>query len=391
MNEKCLSFPKQFLWGAATAAHQVEGNNINTDWWVKEHRLNTNVAEPSGDAADSFHRYKEDIHLLADLGFSAYRFSVEWARIEPAQGCFSQAGLLHYKKMIEEVISCGMTPVVTLHHFTNPLWFAAMGGWCRSDAPEIFSKYVKKVCSILGDVPFVCTINEPNMMALTSVDTSENQDTAWGPVPNSYITENLIKAHHLACDIIHERTNAEAGWSVANQVYTPMEGCEKETDAFRYPREDIFLEAAKNDDFIGVQAYLRTFIGKNGIVPVAEDAEKTLTGWEYFPAALGCAVRHTASLLPDTPVLVTENGIATADDARRIDYTFGALEGLHEAMKSGIKVIGYIHWSALDNYEWGSFKPTFGLISWDKQTFKRTVKPSGKWLGNVAKTGILAR
>ncbi len=391
MDNKIISFPQTFLWGAATAAHQVEGNNYNTDWWCREHRPGTTILEPSGDAADSYHRYNEDINLIADLGFNTYRFSIEWARIEPEQGYFSEAGLLHYRRMVESVLNRGMTPVVTLHHFTNPRWFADMGGWFRADAPEIFSHYVKKVCSILSDVEWVCTINEPNMMALTSVEQSDNQNKKWGPVPNRYITENLITAHHKACEILHEKIGARTGWTVANQVYTPMSGCEKETDEFRYPREDRFLEEARKDDFIGVQAYLRTFIGKDGPLPVPEGVEKTLTGWEYFPGALESAVRHTAEVTNGTPILVTENGIATADDNRRIDYTYGALEGLHSAMASGINVLGYIHWSALDNYEWGSYIPTFGLISWDPKTFKRSVKPSGKWLGRVAETGILSR
>ena len=160
-------------------------------------------------------------------------------------------------------------------------------------------------------------------------------------------------------------------------------------EEYPYPREDYFTEAGAGDDFIGVQAYLRTFIGKDGPVPVDDDVERTLTGWEYFPPALGIAVRHTWDVAKHTPIFVTENGIATADDRRRIDYTFDALAGLHDAMDGGIDVRGYTHWSLLDNYEWGSFKPTFGLIGWDKDTFERHPKASLNWLGSISRTGVV--
>mgnify|MGYP002697091322 FL=1 len=140
-----------------------------------------------------------------------------------------------------------------------------------------------------------------------------------------------------------------------------------------------------------MQAYLRTFIGKDGPVPIPEDAERTLTGWEYFPPALGIAIRHTWNVAKRTPIIVTENGIATADDRRRIDYTFGAIAGMHDAMDDGIDVRGYLHWSLLDNYEWGSFTPTFGLASWDRDTFERHPKPSLDWLGSIARTGVMSR
>ena len=155
-------------------------------------------------------------------------------------------------------------------------------------------------------------------------------------------------------------------------------------------REDIFIEAAKDDDFIGVQAYTRTVIGPDGPLPVPKSAERTLTDWEYYPQALEQAVRHTWQTTGGTPILVTENGIATADDTRRIDYTRTALQGLRATMADGIDVRGYIHWSLLDNFEWvAGYKPTFGLVAVDRQTFARTPKPSAQWLGSIARTGRL--
>lgn len=383
------SFPPGFHWGASTAAHQIEGNNINSDWWVREHAPGTDLAEPSGDAADSFHRYPEDIGLLARLGFNAYRFSIEWARIEPEQGFISRAMLGHYRRMIDASLEAGLTPMVTLHHFSNPRWFAQRGGWRRTDAVEIFARYTETVLPLLTDVPFVCTINEPNIMAMTRSEEGTEMAAAALPSPDAKITEVLIEAHRRCRGVLSQNPALKTGWSVAGQAFHAAPGCEDEMRAYRRPREDVFLEAAQGDDFIGVQAYLRTFIGKDGPLPVSAGAETTLTGWEYFPPALEISVRHAWELSTHTPIFVTENGIATADDERRIAYTRDALHGLHRAMTDGIDVLGYLHWSALDNYEWGSYRPTFGIIGWDPATFDRTPKPSAHWLGGIARTGIL--
>ncbi|MEO7015535.1 MAG: family 1 glycosylhydrolase, partial [Leifsonia sp.] len=301
----------------------------------------------------------------------------------------SRAMLQHYQRMIDTVIESGMTPMVTLHHFTNPRWFAEQGGWLSADSAALFARYTETVLPLLEDVEWVCTINEPNIVSMTRRREGNEMAAATLPPPDPATTDALITAHHRSREVLSQLTDIKSGWSVAGQAFHAAPGCEEEMRAYRYPREDIFLEAARGDDFIGVQAYLRTFIGKDGPIPVAKGAETTLTGWEYFPGALEIAVRHAWDLTAHTPVFVTENGIATADDLRRIDYTHDALAGLHRAMADGIDVRGYTHWSALDNYEWGSYAPTFGLISWDKETFERTPKPSAAWLGDTARTGIL--
>lgn len=386
-----IIFPPDFLWGAATAAHQVEGNNVNSDWWAREHAPGSNLAETSGDAADSYHRYSEDIALLAELGFNAYRFSIEWARIEPEQGFFSNAQVRHYRRMVETCVEHGLTPVVTLHHFTHPRWFSQIGGWGNPRATEFFARYTETVLPILGDeVTWVCTINEPNMLAVSlGLDGTEMTISQLGE-PNPQVTDALIAAHNASREVLSGTPRVRSGWSVAAQAYHAAEGAEEATKAYGYPREDVFFEAAAGNDWVGVQAYLRTFIDKRGNpLPVPDGAEVTQMGWEYFPSALEIAVRNAWELTGGVSILVTENGIATADDARRIDYTYDALTGLYQAMRDGINVRGYLHWSALDNYEWGSFAPKFGLISWDAQTFHRTVKPSARWLGNVACTGSL--
>lgn len=386
------SFPREFLWGAATAAHQIEGNNVNADWWEREHRPGGDVSEPSGDADDSYNRYAQDISLLADSGLNTYRFSVEWARVEPEEGFFSQAQILHYRGMIEACLEAGVTPMVTLNHMTLPRWLAHRGGWRDPASTDLFGRYVEHLLPILDGVTWVCTINEPNMVALTQGG-KEGSDMAAAslPTPDPVISRSLVKAHRRAREVLSRRPGLRSGWTIACQDFQALPGCEREMEKYRYPREEFFSQAAKGDDFIGVQAYLRTFIGTDGPRPVPAGAERTLTGWEYYPAALGEAVRYTWQAAGYTPIVVTENGIATADDSRRIDYTFEALSSLYRAMIDGVAVEGYIHWSLLDNYEWGSYKPTFGLVSVDHETFERRPKPSLEWLGRVAKTGLLRK
>ncbi|WP_433324200.1 glycoside hydrolase family 1 protein [Spirillospora sp. CA-294931] len=381
-------FPEGFLWGASTAAHQIEGNNTNSDWWHKEHDGLSRVREPSLDAADSYHRWREDMDLLAGLGFTDYRFSVEWARIEPARGHFSRAELAHYRRMVEGAAERGLRPLVTLHHFTVPRWFEEGGGWTAPDAVELFARYVAATVPVIADgVGHVCTINEPNMIAVMA-GAAKRGDAGFPPAglpnPDEETTRVLIAAHRAAVkEIKAAAPGVRVGWTVANQVYQALPGAEEVTAAYRRPREDVFIEAARDDDWIGVQSYTRTRIGPDGPVPAPDDAERTLTNWEYYPRAVGYALRHTADVSGGVPMIVTENGIATADDSRRVDYYAEALEEVAAALDAGLDVRGYLAWSALDNYEWGSYEPTFGLISVDPATFARTPKPSAVWLGDL--------
>ncbi|HWU05644.1 MAG TPA: family 1 glycosylhydrolase [Streptomyces sp.] len=407
-----LALPEGFLLGASTSAHQVEGNNVSSDWWAVENRPGTFVAERSGDAADSFHRWPEDMDLLSGLGFNAYRFSIEWARIEPERGQISLAAVAHYRAMVCGALERGLTPLVTLHHFTSPRWFSALGGWASPDSADLFASYAGIAVDILlPGVRHVATINEPNMIALMhtllrGAGLPADGDSGGGPAggertgvaldpgsaePDASVTQALIRAHRAATAVLKAADpTLQVGWTVANQAYQAEPGAAEAMKAYARPREDVYLEAAREDDWIGVQAYTRHRIGNEGPLPVPQGAPTTLTGWEVYPEALGEAVRHTAEVVgPHVPVLVTENGIATADDDQRITYTTAALASLASAMRDGIDVRGYLHWSALDNYEWGSYRPTFGLIAVDPQTFARTPKPSAEWLGALARSGRL--
>jgi beta-glucosidase len=381
-------FPKDFLWGAATAAHQIEGNNVNSDWWVREHTEGSGIAEPSGDACDSYHRYREDMALLADAGLDTYRFSVEWSRIEPEPGFVSRAEIDHYRRMVEACHEFGLTPMVTLLHFTVPRWMADQGGWRHPDAVDLFARYTETALPVISDgVEWVCTINEPNIMSMIHGKRETDLVAAALPAPDQQISDVLAKAHSRCREVLAGVPGIRSGWSVATQAFHAEPGYESQTRDYAYPREEFFLEAARGDDWVGVQAYTRTFVGPDGPLPVPDGARTTLTGWEYFPPALGIGVRNAWQVSGGVPIFVTENGVATEDDDLRVDYTEGALTGLREAMDDGVQVIGYLHWSALDNYEWGSYRPTFGLIAVDRETFVRTPKPSLKWLGAKAMSG----
>ncbi|MFB2554415.1 glycoside hydrolase family 1 protein [Herbiconiux liangxiaofengii] len=392
------TFPDGFLWGAATAPHQVEGNNVSSDWWAREQKMPGMQA--SGDANDSYHRYAEDMRLLADAGLNAYRFGIEWARIEPAPGRISRAELAHYRRMIDTALAFGLTPVVTLHHFSSPLWFAQEGGWVGERSTEHFAAYVEAASSILEGVEWVCTINEPNMLAFMVRMMNlarEGKVTEWQsptvegshqpqlPDPDPEAGRRLIDAHHAARDILKRRTDAAVGWTVANESLVAAPGSEAKLREVQDARENAFLVAARGDDFIGVQSYTSQLVDENGIVAHTPSPENTMVGTAYRPDAIGIAIRHAWDMTEGVPVVVTENGIATPDDARRIAYTTVALQNVAAALADGIDVRGYLHWSALDNYEWGHWEPTFGLIAVDRETFERHPKPSLAWLGGVAR------
>lgn len=387
--------PAGFLIGASTSAHQIEGDNTASDWWLFEQRR-PETLQPSGRACDSWNRWEQDMDLLADAGLQAYRFSVEWSRIEPEDGEFSAEAVDHYRRMVAGARERGIEPIVTLHHFTNPAWFTLGGGWLRPDAADRFGGYLDRVAPVLDEgVGTVITINEPNMVAIMHrVITGEAAlESGLGgglPLPHEGVRDALIAVHHDARERLRARhAELKVGWSVANQVVQAAPGGQERADAYREAIEDVWLRAAAADDLIGVQAYTRTVFGPDGRIEPAAEIPRTTTGWEYYPAALGEAIRHTAAVLPDVPVLVTENGISTRDDAERIAYTTGALRGVADALADGIDVRGYLHWSLLDNYEWGHWEPTFGLVAVDRTTFVRTPKPSLSWLGQVARDRIV--
>lgn len=407
-------FPSGFLWGTATAAHQVEGGNVSSDLWLMEMIKPSLFTEPSGDACDHYHLHPSDIALLAQLGFNTYRFSIEWARIEPEEGFFSQAALDHYRRMIACCFANGITPMVTFHHFTAPLWFSRDGGWEDAKSVDRFARYCERAGTALGDlIAYACTINEANIPLLVTLMRESigggggKRETALadaarfcGGQPGRFApylsgdghaaTPNLIAAHRKAYEALKPLVKGPLGITLALNEFQAENGGEPLRDMADAAINGQFLQSVHGDDFVGVQTYTRVRFDKTGLLPPGENAERTQMGYEFYPEALEACIRQ-ASRLSGCPVIVTENGIGTEDDTRRIEYTRRALQGVLRCLSDGIDVRGYIHWSMLDNFEWlEGYRPKFGLIAVDRATQLRRPKPSATWLGEIAKRNALA-
>lgn len=420
-----MNFPDEFLIGTATAAHQVEGNNIYSDFWAMEQMKHSMFAEPSKDAVDHYHHYEEDIRLMAESGLNAYRFSIEWARIQPTEEEWNETEIDHYRKVLLCCHENGITPIVTMHHFSSPKWLISSGGWENPQTAELFAAYCKRVIEELGNLmEYVCTINEANMgvqiahmmqdendgkntenvqVGLSDLDHTFDfqaamQETAetFGCDPtklNIFLFPRspegdkiIIDAHKKARDAMKEVCpKLKIGMTLSlYDIQTIAGGEKKAAEAWE---EDFghYLPAIKNDDFIGVQNYTRKIMGANGAMPVPEGSECTQMGYEYYPQGIAHVVRRVAEVFKGE-ILVPENGIATDNDERRVEFIRVALEGLLECIEDGIKLKGYMHWSFVDNFEWmAGYVPTFGLVKVDRKTQTRYPKPSLKLLGSMAK------
>jgi beta-glucosidase len=408
------AFPKGFLWGAATAAHQVEGNNINSDLWLIEHLKDSMFREPSGDACDHYHLYEQDINMLADLGLTAYRFSIEWARIEPERGYFSQAELQHYRRMLEACHRRNITPLVTYSHFTVPRWLAMDGAWENPGAPNLFANYCERATRALGDLTaYAATFNEPDIphllhwisLAGDKPGSSLVEQLAAGkdairrqlnaPRFSSFLLgdaeksrQNMLSAHEKGKAAIKSvRGNLPVGFTLAMEDDQPA-AADSQVEQKRAEVYGPWLKLAKKDDYMGVQTYTRSLVGAKNLPPPAR-AELTQMGYEFYPESLEHTIRY-ASKETGVPLIVTENGVATEDDRRRIEYIQRALLGVKRCLVDGIDVRGYIQWSLLDNFEWTfGYVPKFGLIAVDHETQKRTPKPSAALLGNIARNNSI--
>ncbi len=404
-------FPNGFMWGAATAAHQVEGSNTTCDLWQLEQATPSMFREPSGTACDQWHRFDDDIAVLSALGLNAYRFSIEWARIEPEEGEFSQAVLDHYQRCIDACNDRGITPVITFHHFTLPLWQARRGGLLDSRFSERFARYCERASKSLRDFPFACTINElnipmyvrkllrkrmeredgPAIKAAAEAALGTSLDNIFILAPPEAVLDQGIAAHLRGRDAIKSvHPSCKVGVTLSLQEVEAEPGAEALRDAYRAKVYDPFLDAARSDDFIGVQTYSRVTMGANGETSVPPGRPLTQMGWEDRPEALAATCRYVWERT-GTPILVTENGWAGHDDARRCAFIREALAALKLEMDRGAQVLGYLYWSLLDNYEWFSgYGPRFGLIGVDRETQRRQIKPSGLVLGEIARNNGLA-
>lgn len=423
MARKMDKFPKGFFVGAATAAHQVEGNNIHSDFWCIENLPHSDFSEPSLDAVDHYNRYEEDIRLLAEAGLNAYRFSIEWARIEPEKGQFDDSEVGHYRKVLECCHVHGVEPIVTMHHFSSPKWIITEGGWESEKTVEYFARYCGYVAEKLGDLMgYVCTINEANMgLQVAAVAKSvmrrmgvtpqiglnfeqmmekalkgdrllakQEKEAAFGVEKvNDFLSMRtpegdilIMKAHQAAKAAMKEACpHLKIGLTLSLYDLQPQEGGEEEAE--REWAEDFshYVPYIKEDDFIGVQNYSRKLVDENGVMANPEGAEVTQMDYEFYPWGLLRVIRRVYEEL-GLPVIITENGIATADDSRRVYYIQEAVKGVQECIREGIPVKGYCYWSLLDNFEWQKgFGMTFGLISVDRATQDRHPKESLYILG----------
>jgi beta-glucosidase len=406
-------FPKGFLWGAATAGHQIEGNNINSDIWVLENVKPTVYAEPSGDAVNGFELWPQDLDLVKAIGLNSYRFSLEWSRIEPEPGMFSIAMLDHYKAVIEGCRRRGLTPIVTFNHFTTPRWFAGHGGWTDSGAADLFARFCDRAARHLAaDIGYATTLNEPNLINMARNPLAPQAFDSYKPIVEKMnqaaaraigsskfvvgnaivsiddvdaLTRNMVNAHkagRAAIKAVHPKLPVGVSLAIPDDQAV---GNNSIRDAIRVKAYGSWLEAAKADDFLGVQNYERTLWDDKGKVEPPPGGDRNANGGEVYPASLANAVRYAHSVTR-VPIIVTEHGVMTDDDAVRIRLISAALTELKKTIDEGVPVKGYVHWSLLDNFEWIlGYKPKYGLIAVDRTTFKRTPKPSARYLGEIAR------
>lgn len=399
--------PPGFLWGAAISAYQSEGNNINADAWLMENIQPSLFRERSGDACDSYHRYAEDIGIAARLGFNCYRLGIEWARIEPSEGHFSNAELDHYARVLETCRAHGLRPVVTFNHFTTPLWFSMRGGFEAADSPDLFALYCRRAAEHLGGLMHLATtFNEANIQLLVSImpqyaaarplvrATLEAAARATGSprfsrlayADPAIVTPIMQEAHRRGYAAIKAaRPELPVGLTLTTQ---DIQGAGPAAPVEHYRAllyGDWPAVARSHADFFGVQTYTRFRVDEHGVVAPPPGAELTLSGYEYYPEALAATIRwaHTAV---GKPIYVTESGIATNDDRRRIAFIDRALDGVRQCLDDGIPVHSYLYWSLLDNFEWTSgYGVPFGLVAVDRESFRRTLRPSALHLGALAR------
>jgi beta-glucosidase len=285
----------------------------------------------------------------------------------------------------------GLEPVVTFHHFTSPRWVAARGGWAEPATAERFAAFCERAAGRLSDVMArACTINEPNVVALFGYGVGAFPPGIRDRAVRHRANEVFVAAHRAAVGAIRAAApGVPVGLTVSMTDYQAAPGGEERLEHIRGAMEDVFLQATGGDDFFGVQTYSRTVVGPDGLVAPEPGARTTLMGYEFWPEALEACIRR-ASQVTGLPILVTESGIGTADDAERIEYVERALAGVQACLADGIDVLGYTYWSALDNFEWAfGYRPTFGLVAVDRATQARTPKPSARWLGEIARRNSL--
>jgi len=426
---KKISFPKGFLWGGATASHQVEGGNVNNDWWAFEQKPGNIVdGSISGDACDHYHRFPEDFKLLKKLNHNAHRFSLEWSRIEPAMGYYSKAALSHYEEVLKNLRQLKIEPMVTLHHFTTPLWIT--GGWANPEIIRMFEDYTRVVVEALGSyVKFWIPVNEPMVYAFLSFFDGLYAPGVRNPFKGFRVASNMLRAHSGAYHIIKRRyPDAQVGFNKHMRVFDPLREENRFDrwvaavqhknfnmdilDALNTGKSSGRIKVAPEDkqlversfDFHSLNYYSRdhvtfsllsptTMFGKTVMVEGAESTHPNAYGedkpqGEIYPHGIYLLIEKLAQY--DVPIYITENGIAADDDRKRVKFMSDHLIEVGRAIQDGMDVRGYLFWSTLDNFEWNEgYTMRFGMIHVNFETQNRTVKPSGKLFADIAKKNAI--
>lgn len=412
-------FGREFMWGSATASHQIEGHCTNNNWyqfesavdaWGKQRILN---GQKAGICCDSWNLYKQDTQLMKELSLNSYRFSVEWSKIEPQQGVFDENALDHYEQVVDDLLANGIEPMITLHHFTNPIWFEDKGAFLQDDSPQTFVKFAEKVVQRLAPkVKMWCTINEPAIYAVLGYFVAEFPPALVDAKKMGIVYKNLLLAHTLTYKMIKKiRPDAQAGMAVHVAICDPYNSWnivdilisrilnknlnELHLDYMVNGRFDFSMpgmasekySGAEKDcfDFVGLNYYRNQFrkfqpFDKDMFKEVAKSPEEDLTdmGWEIYPEGLYRSLkmikRYTSK-----PIYITENGIADEKDIKRAKYIEDHLIVINKAIADGYDIRGYYYWSLLDNFEWAhGFQGKFGLYSVDLNTRKRSLYPGSR-------------
>ncbi len=404
------SFPKGFLWGTASAAHQVEGDNHNNDWWEFEQQPGRIAGgDTSAIATDHYHRYREDFALLREMNQNAHRLSIEWSRIEPVEGSFDSRQIRHYRDVLAELREQAILPMVTLHHFSSPLWFVRKGGWTAQGSVEAFLRFVRRAVDELGDLAGMwSTINEPSIYSAEGWIVGEFPPGRRGDLVGAYrVSRNLERAHEAAYAAIKRRwPDVPVGLAHHKFVFVPASATRRDrwaartaqmvTDRWPVAPGQMRRIVEASGDYVGINHYHVQAAAFDPRRPQDQfirrfnvpGAPVTDMGWSFDPELMRTVLNELRDL--GKPVYVTENGLATTDDARRERYLLDILANVKLAIEDGVDVRGYFHWTNTDNFEWArGYSMKFGLIDVDRNTLERTIKPSGRLYARIATTNRL--
>ncbi|MFH1667847.1 MAG: glycoside hydrolase family 1 protein [Candidatus Komeilibacteria bacterium] len=400
-DEAVLVFPPNFLWGTATSAHQVEGDNTNNDWHLFEQEGYADDHQVAGSGPDHYHRYEEDFKIAKDLHNNAFRLSIEWSRVEPEDNHWDKKEIEHYRKVLQEAHKQGLKTFVTLHHFTNPIWFMHEEGWLNPDAPEIFQSYVMMIVKELGSlVDFWMTINEPMVFATQGYIAGVWPPREKNVIKARKVIKNMAKAHILAYRSIHnvlDKDDYQAQVGFANNVssFQIYNKHSLKDIVFVQTVDRIwnhwFMKLTKGcHDFLGLNYYFHYRVAKARFSHWQfftdirkERREASDVGWEIYPPGIFDVVMDLANY--KIPIYITENGIAVDKDNKRARFIVSYVKELYHAIQAGAPVKGYFYWSLLDNWEWEKgYNADFGIVDVDMETKKRTIRESGKVYGQIA-------